>query len=425
MSESRGKPPNERLRRARESMVSPSGSGRPMSRRELADAASRHLERPMDEKYIGKLERGEHRWPSASHRSALRQALGASTDSELGLFVDRPPRQVAAPPLHRPAGHIDAEDLVTVLGRVDRLGRTIDPQVIGGLAEQLDHLVESYDQLDHGTLIPALVRSRRWADSLLESCHHPRQRATLCRIASGHAGLLGYVAVGRGRFTLANAYFAEAMHLASFAEDNAMRAWIFGLQSLGQYYAGNYHQALDLAEHGLQLAGRGPQGSRLACNGVARAAAKIGDLDRVHRAIEVAQALSEANGAPTGMPSSVSFGAYSATQVASNAATAYLALGQANEAQRYAHAAMPEVVRTGSPWSRSLVAIDLATSLASSREADLDQAGALVIEALQTSAGRPIIAVTVRATEFVRAAKARWGNTRQVEGIRDAIKTMA
>jgi hypothetical protein len=83
--------PNDLLRRARESRLSPSGSGRPMSRQELADAASVYLPHPITAAYIGKLERGELRWPTKATREALRRVLGAREDRELGFYITRRP----------------------------------------------------------------------------------------------------------------------------------------------------------------------------------------------------------------------------------------------------------------------------------------------------------------------------------------------
>lgn len=100
--------PNEFLRQARLRLASPSGSGRAMSRQELADLVNRYLTRcgirtAMDEGYIGKLERGEHRWPGVAYREALRLVLGVRSDAELGLFIVR--AQPHTPTIHqaRPA----------------------------------------------------------------------------------------------------------------------------------------------------------------------------------------------------------------------------------------------------------------------------------------------------------------------------------
>ncbi len=68
--------------------------------------------------------------------------------------------------------------------------------------------------------------------------------------------------------------------------------------------------------------------------------------------------------------------------------------------------------------------IDLAVSLIRPKEADLDRAAKLVLDALSISEGRPVISVQQRTSEFVRDASERWGNIRQVSAIRDAASTL-
>jgi hypothetical protein len=95
----RRKPPNHLLRQARRRLPSPSGSERPMSRQELADAVNAYLagkdderhqrEATLDANHIGKLERGEHRWPNDPRREAFRHVLKAATDAELGFRIIR------------------------------------------------------------------------------------------------------------------------------------------------------------------------------------------------------------------------------------------------------------------------------------------------------------------------------------------------
>jgi transcriptional regulator with XRE-family HTH domain len=85
--------PNELLRSARSALWSPSGSGRPLSRQELAEAVNVYLYEHAGRRfaihagYIGTLERGQTRWPSAHYRTALRAVLGKTTDAELGFFI--------------------------------------------------------------------------------------------------------------------------------------------------------------------------------------------------------------------------------------------------------------------------------------------------------------------------------------------------
>lgn len=88
-------PRNGLLRRARLRRVSPSGSGRPMSRQELADLVNTYLAKvdirhtPLDGGYVGKLERGVIRWPQQAYREAFRTVFNTATDAELGFYIRR------------------------------------------------------------------------------------------------------------------------------------------------------------------------------------------------------------------------------------------------------------------------------------------------------------------------------------------------
>jgi hypothetical protein len=83
--------PNDLLRRARLRTSSRRDPGEYLSRQELAELVAAHVwqhhgeHAGLDDKYIGKLERGEIRWPGRRYREALRAILGANTDRELGL----------------------------------------------------------------------------------------------------------------------------------------------------------------------------------------------------------------------------------------------------------------------------------------------------------------------------------------------------
>jgi tetratricopeptide (TPR) repeat protein len=235
------------------------------------------------------------------------------------------------------------------------------------------------------------------------------------------SGLAGYIAVGSGRFPLARAYCAEAYHLASAANDSALQAWVRATQSFCEYYAGKYQRAVDLALDGLTYAGTGPQGVRLMINGAARAYGKLGDYDGVQRTVEQAYESMTHNDVPSGMPSSIGLNCYSRAQTASNAATAYVSLGRPHEVQQYAALALPEIHASASPWSRSLLTLDLASAQIRTKDADLDQACQLALDALARSSHRPVISVTQRATDLADAAAERWGEIRQVHVLREAI----
>ncbi|MCP2326959.1 hypothetical protein HDA40_005466 [Hamadaea flava] len=107
------RPANDRLRSARRARRSPSGSGRVLSRQELADACNEILDAMyataghaprwagMSANYVGALERGEVRWPNENYRAALRTYFNA-TNADLGLYIDRPESPASAEP--SPAG---------------------------------------------------------------------------------------------------------------------------------------------------------------------------------------------------------------------------------------------------------------------------------------------------------------------------------
>jgi hypothetical protein len=94
---------NDLIRRARLRRTSPSGSGRPMSRQELADAVNAYLYDHttqvfrLDANYIGKLEQGAVRWPNERYRRGIRAVLNAATDAELGMFIIRRPASTEPP----------------------------------------------------------------------------------------------------------------------------------------------------------------------------------------------------------------------------------------------------------------------------------------------------------------------------------------
>ena len=91
---------NDLLKAARLRLQSPRRPGQRMNRPELADAVNAELDRAnhdrrkidhlyVDYRWIGKLERGETRWPHEKRRAALRHVLHATTDDDLGLYSPR------------------------------------------------------------------------------------------------------------------------------------------------------------------------------------------------------------------------------------------------------------------------------------------------------------------------------------------------
>jgi hypothetical protein len=358
-------------------------------------------------------------------QSTSGERLRLTPDPLAGLSVphteDTAPQEVRS---LRCSTNETGEDLINVLSRIDKLNRSVSPEIVRQLQDNTNLTIDKYETLDHSSLITDLVRQRAWIDKLLDECNHPQQRQQLFEIGGKTSGLLGYIAVGRGNFPLARAYCLEAFQLGDFAQDTNLRAWARGLQSFCEYYAGQYDDALHFARDGLIHAQSGPQSVRLAINGIARVMGKLGDADGVQRAVDESYDLMTRNDVPAGVPSSVSLECYSAAQVASNAATAYVSLTMPDKVEQYARMALPEISKSDSPWSRSLVAIDLAHSQIGSENTDLDYATTLVLGALDMSSDRPIISVQRRASEFVRDATDRWGSVPQLSAVRDAIAAL-
>lgn len=123
-------PPNTLLSDARRRIPSPSRSGRWMSRQELADAVNAYLfrEHPklagIDANYIGKLERGGHRWPSGPRRAAFRAVLNATSDADIGLYIVRSQSGTLPVGNDLPAG---SGDPFVRLGFGDRAASTLEP----------------------------------------------------------------------------------------------------------------------------------------------------------------------------------------------------------------------------------------------------------------------------------------------------------
>ncbi|MEV0611527.1 helix-turn-helix transcriptional regulator [Polymorphospora rubra] len=314
----------------------------------------------------------------------------------------------------------DEEDVVDVAARIQRLRKTAAPEVIDHLRDSLKGAMEGYERSEYSSQIHRLVRQRRWIDELIGECGDQAQQRQLLAVAAGFSGLLGYKAVGRSRFVLARAYCEEAFQLGRAASDTNLQAWARGLQSFCEYYARRYKDALDFAIDGLAYAGSGPQSVRLAVNGAARALGKLGDTEGVHRTIGDAYDYLARNEPPSGVPSSISFACYSEAQVASNAATAYVSLGITEKVDEYVSLALPEITDSGSTWSRSLVALDIAKSC-TTPNGDLSRACEAAVEALRISFNKPVVSVEQRAAEFLQAATQVGGNVSQVQEVEEAL----
>jgi hypothetical protein len=183
--------PNILLRDARNSLASPHRRSQHMSRTELADAVNSalgrlHPRREMtaqyvDFRWIGKLERGEHRWPSDERRAALRHVLKVASDARLGLYSPRrSPDAAAQKPAPQPAQsttpvtgiRVDDElvsgrpDAVEAwLRELDRITVHVAPAVTPQLGVRVRQHLEVLDRLQRDGARPHLASvDARWSE---------------------------------------------------------------------------------------------------------------------------------------------------------------------------------------------------------------------------------------------------------------------
>lgn len=279
--EHRKPPPNDLLRHARLRILSPSGSGRPMSRQELADAVNAHLSRAdpseasLDANHIGKLERGEHRWPNGVRRAAFRHVLRVSSDRDLGFYIVRgmslsqPTRTVeptsADADDHRPgrSGTADLQrrallrGVAAVATSAGLLGPPVGQRRRLGHSdiERLDAVTAMYRSLDYecggGLLYAHLNAFAESVAGLVDHDYSDRLRPALLTAIAGARQLAGWTAFDAGHHVDAQRHWLAAERAAVEADDVPLAARIRYCQARQFQHLRHNRDALDT----LHLAG--------------------------------------------------------------------------------------------------------------------------------------------------------------------------
>ncbi|WP_253857953.1 helix-turn-helix domain-containing protein [Prauserella alba] len=361
--------------------------------------------------------------PLPEQRPRLRTALEL-TPAELDELLRETDAQHWSPtvqePTDRTASSWDDPDEVLL-----QLHELQDSNIGDGqlrlLEDQVHRIIAEYEQRGPSELGPPTARLRRQVHQLLSGRQLLRTRCQLHRVAAQLAGLLGYMAINTGRFRLASAYCAEALHLATEIEDIDLQVWVWGTRSLGAYYQADYARAHADAARGHALAPNSPQSIRLLANGEARALGQLGDRAGADAAVERALALLDRYDIDPELTPCISFEPYGYARVAANAATAYVPLGDTPRVLHYTGDIDPAVEHADSDWSRALVRLDIATAVLRQQDADLEQALALGREALRVCADQPIRSVWQRATTL-HGLTQRWANEPQVLEFTDQLR---
>ncbi|MCP2257233.1 Helix-turn-helix domain [Streptoalloteichus tenebrarius] len=268
--------PNDLLRGAREAANLTQG--------QLAELANTLVEQAtgspgaMDADYIGKLERGIHRWPNRHYRTALRHVLRRDTDADLGFFSTRSRAATVDSSRPHPDGGDDVERktfLRVLAGSVAGMAFTDPisgftavattsggPRRVGQAdVDQVRHLARMFASQDHlfgsGLSADAVVAQLSTSAQLLDgrfSAETTRQR--LFSAVADLADIAGGMCFDAGSHTQAERCFRFAVGAATEAGDWAMRAKaLSGLANLA-VHQGRADDALSYAEAALVRADR-------------------------------------------------------------------------------------------------------------------------------------------------------------------------
>jgi transcriptional regulator with XRE-family HTH domain len=297
-----------------------------------------------------------------------------------------------------PARDSLAPSVVAVLGPA---------QTLAVLDEVTQSVITRYELEGPQRLMPEVQALHGLCRDLGGRVSGTAERVHLARVGARQTALLAYMSVNLSRHAEAERYTLEASMLATAVDDRPLLAWIKGTQSFAAYYQHRYVEALNLARVGLKLAAGDAQRIRLLANGVARAAGKLGDRTGVDRAVNTALELLDHHSVPAGLTPCIDFGPYGRARTIANAATAYLSVGDYPQALQLTDQLRDTLVESDSDWSRSLVRLDEASALTLSRDADLDRAAAVGMDALSAAAHKPIASVAGRATELAAQLRRR------------------
>ncbi|KJE21505.1 putative conserved small protein [Frankia torreyi] len=314
------------------------------------------------------------------------------------------------------------EELEEVTRRMQAFAASnVDDTALDQLETSIEVVGRRYETSDAATVYPVALKQRRWVAELLTGHQHPSQRAHLYLIGGKLSGLLGYLAFDLGNELVARAYCNEAMSLAKAAGHGDLAAWVRGTQSFIAYYGGRYREALDLARDGQRYARGGPASIRLAISGEARTLGKLGDAagvdEAVGRALAAHAKIEDAD--PVGY--FLSFDPFTASRIAGNAASAYLAAGAHLRAREFTDQAIPIFAAADSTASHALTLVDASMTYLAGPSPEPDRAGVLVSEALAIGADLRSEVVARRAKDFLTTA-AQWRTVPEIANVHEAVK---
>ncbi|MBO0852155.1 MAG: hypothetical protein J2P18_00115 [Nocardia sp.] len=202
-----------------------------MTRQELANAANDHVFRAtgkrgaVDERHVGKWERGETTWPRKHYRAALRAVLNVATDAELGFTK------------HRPSTDDEDVDRKQFLKSTLIVGAAVLTNAAPTESELLDTMAgptANYRRMESSVPSDRLWPAVESHLSLVFGIVHDRLRtADGYRILSEVAGLAAWLAADRGDDATARRRYSDAIDYAERTHHPLLVAYMTA--SLGHY----------------------------------------------------------------------------------------------------------------------------------------------------------------------------------------------
>jgi transcriptional regulator with XRE-family HTH domain len=249
-------------------------------------------------------ESGAVRWPHPHYRAALRAILGVDDDAALGFHLrsaGTPPRvlmQVLDPDTEDP---MKRQTFMTGLASV-ALGaangqplqpwlamersHSAKPSLIGvadvaAIQRTAEEFSSRGDVRGGAPLVDAMLGHLNWAATLLDQGHFATAdvRAQMCSAVAHLASTAGFNAYDAGLNAQARRAFTMAVHAATEADDQPLRAYALAHMARQAISLGNPRQALDLlnlATHGARDTGTSALRSLLHAM-TARAHGRAGD----------------------------------------------------------------------------------------------------------------------------------------------------
>ena len=297
--------PNDRLRKARERVESPSKTGSHLTRQELADLVNARLADrdpkavPVTETYIGKLEQGRVSWPQTdARREAFRHVLHASTDADLGFrrpirsrstVVDVDRQQFIRAAVGTGAAAVVGQP--TLLELFTPSQPTQVPNVIG-LEEVADvqiaaKIFEAGDALSGGGVVREAVLSQlHYSTQLLRATCSESVKKELLSAVGYLAHVTGFMAFDALAHEDAQRMFQFALECAEAGGDWHLRAKVYSSMAREAIWRGDSDSGLTYTEMALVRADRLTATERAMLHtGRARALAKLGP-ERLQEALD-------------------------------------------------------------------------------------------------------------------------------------------